>query len=257
MRILIVGTVPPPGGDAAATLAEIATKFLAEGHDVELLSPDDRSAAHRSARLEGPLFALRLAWLSRRFEAVVLHFEEGLPLGPRAGRLWRAVTLTALAAALRMFRETTVRFDAASPIPGGIGSRAMGEIWSSVSHVVVGNEKNRDQLVSLWSLPEERVTVEPGRPVARTTLPRGWSVGDDEDPRTAVLDLVRARAAHDRAAMAARIALGGAIGPAPEAPFAGDAKRTIDPESVARAVIALARHLAQRIAATDDASAGR
>ena len=173
MRILIVGTVPPPGGDAAATLAEIATKFLAEGHDVELLSPDDRSAAHRSARLEGPLFALRLAWLSRRFEAVVLHFEEGLPLGPRAGRLWRAVTLTALAAALRMFRETTVRFDAASPIPGGIGSRAMGEIWSSVSHVVVGNEKNRDQLVSLWSLPEERVTVEPGRPVARTTLPAG------------------------------------------------------------------------------------
>ena len=251
MSILVVGTVPPPGGDAAFALAEIATTFLSEGHDVELLSPDDRSAAHRSARLEGPLVALRLAWRSRRFEAVVFHFENHLPLGPGAGRLWRAVTLTTLAAALRMYEESTVLFDATSPIPGGIGSRAMGEIWSAASHVVVGTEKDRDQLISIWDVPEERVSVAPERPVVRKAVPEGWAVSDDEDPRTEVLELVRARATYDRAAMAARVTLGGSIGPAPESPFGGSKRRAIDPEAVARGVVALGRRLATKNSATN------
>jgi hypothetical protein len=148
VRVLIVGTVPPPGGDSALALAELATALLAEGHDVELLSPDNRSAAHRSARLQGPVFALR------RFEAIVLHFEAGLPVGDRAGRLWRVATLTLVAASLRMFRESTVRFDGAAPIPGGIGSRGMGEIWSVATHVVLGNDEDRDEVVSTWGLPE-------------------------------------------------------------------------------------------------------
>ena len=147
--------------------------LLAEGHDVEMFSPDDRSAAHRSGRTEGPLFCLRLAWLSRRFDAVVVHFEQGLPLRARAGRWWRAVTLTLFAAALRMFHERTVRFDADSPIPGGIGSRAMGEIWTAASHVVVASEQDRTQLIAIWGLPEERVTVAEERPERRVQLSRG------------------------------------------------------------------------------------
>jgi hypothetical protein len=250
MRILVVGTVPPPGGDAAGALAEQATALLADGHEVELLSPDARSAAHRSARLEGPLFALRLAWLSRRFEAVVLHFEQGLPLGERAGRLWRAVTLTSLGAALGMFSEATIRFDAASPIPGGIGSRAMGEVWSVASHIVLASEKDRELLVAIWDLPAERVSVTEERPSPRVTVPEGWAVGDDGDPRIEVLELVRARSAHDRAAMAARVTLGGAIGPLPAPPFAGPDRRAVDTEAVARALVALARQLVARISAT-------
>jgi hypothetical protein len=250
VRILVVGTVPPPGGDAAFALAEIATAFVAEGHDVELLSPDNRSAAHRSARLEGPLLCLRLAWLSRRFEAVVLHFEEGLPLGRRAGRLWRAVTLTLLATALRMFQESTVRFDAVSPVPGGIGSRAMGQVWSAVSHVVVASENDRQQLIAIWELSDERVTVAVERPSRRVAVPQGWAVGDEEDPRTEVLELVRQRSAHDRAARAARVMLGGAIGPSPDSPFEGDRIQKIDPEGVFRAAVAFARRLVTKIFAT-------
>jgi hypothetical protein len=251
MRILVVGTLPPPGGDAAFALAEIATALLAEGHDVELWSPDPRSAAHRTARLEGPLVALRLVWLSRRFEAVVFHFEDHLPLGPSSGRLWRAVTLTMLAAALRMFEESTVRFDAASPIPGGIGSRAMGEVWSAASHVVVASEQDRDQLIAIWDLPEERVSVAPMRPIVRKAVPEGWAVGENEDPRVEVLELVRARATHDRAAMAARATLGGLIGPASESPCGGGKRRVIDPEAVVRGVIAFGRRLANSNSATN------
>ncbi len=247
MRILIVGTIPPPGGDSALALAEIATAFIAEGHDVELLSPDSRSAAHRSAHLEGPLLCLRLAWLSRRFEAVVLHFEEGLPLGPRAGRLWRAVTLTLLGAALRMFRESTVRFDSASPIPGGIGSRAMGEVWSAASRVVVATEQDREQVISIWGLPEERVSVAGSHPVPRVSVSSGWAVGNVEDPRIEVLELIRQRSTHDRAARAARVSLAGVIGATAESPFEGEVSRTIEPEALVRTVIALTRRLARSV----------
>ena len=257
MRILIVGTVPPPGGDAAFALAEIATTLLAEGHEIELLSPDSRSAAHRSARLEGPLFALRLMWLSRRFEAVVLHFEPGLPLGPRAGRLWRAVTLASLAAALRMFSESTIRFDAASPIPGGIGSRAMGAVWSNASHVVLASEGDRDRLIATWGLPEERVTVAIGRQTPRATVPEGWAVGDDGDQRIEVLELVRARATHDRAARAARVALGGVIGPSPASPFGAGGRPALDAANVGRALVTLARHAMARISAREGTGARR
>ena len=251
MRILIVGTVPPPGGDAALALAEIATALIAEGHDVEMFSPDDRSAAHRSGRTEGPLFCLRLAWLSRRFDSVVVHFEQGLPLRARAGRWWRAVTLTLFAAALRMFPERNLRFDPDSPIPGGIGSRAMGEIWTTTSHVVVASEQDRAQLIAIWGLPEERVTVAEERPERRVHVPRGWAAADADDPRTEVLELVRARSAHDRAARAARVALGGEIGAAPGSPFAGDRSRAPDPEAFVRGAIALCRRLVERISATD------
>lgn len=250
MRILIVGTVPPPGGEAALALAEIAAALLAEGHDVEMFSPDDRSAAHRSGRTEGPLFCLRLAWFSRRFDAVVVHFEQGLPLRARAGRWWRAVTLALLAAALRMFRERTVRFDADSPIPGGIGGRAMGEIWTVASHVVVASEQDRTQLIAIWGLPEERVTVAEERPERRASFPGGWAA-DAEDPRTEVLELVRARSAHDRAARAARVTLGGEIGAAPGSPFAGGRRRAPDPEARVRGAIALCQRLVERISATD------
>ena len=250
MRVLIVGTVPPPGGDSGLALAELAIALLAEGHDVELLSPDNRSAAHRSARLQGPVFALRLAWLSRRFEAIVLHFEAGLPVGDRAGRLWRAATLTLVAAALRMFRESTVRFDGASPIPGGIGSRGMGEIWSVVTHVVVGNEDDRNEVVSTWGLPEERVTVAPARVASPVAVPRGWAVKNAADPRTEVLELVRARAAHARAARAARVALGGAIGTPLASPFTGERGQAVDAVAFTRAVLVLGRRLAARISAT-------
>ena len=250
MRVLIVGTVPPPGGDSALALAELASALFAEGHDVELLSPDNRSAAHRSARLQGPVFALRLAWLSRRFEAIVLHFEAGLPVGDRAGRLWRVATLTLVAASLRMFRESTVRFDGAAPIPGGIGSRGMGEIWSVATHVVLGNDEDRDEVVSTWGLPEGRVTVVPARVASPVAVPRGWAVKDAADPRTEVLELVRARAAHARAARAARVALGGAIGSPPGSPFTGERGQVVDAVAFTRAVRVLGRRLAARISDT-------
>jgi hypothetical protein len=251
VRILIVGTVPPPGGDAAFALAELATAHLAEGHDVEMLSPDNRSAAHRSARLEGPVFALRLAWLSRRFESIVIHFEEGLPVRAHAARLWRVVTLALVAAALKMYQESTVRFDGGSAIPGGIGSRAMGEVWSVASHVVLSSREDRDELVSTWGLPEERVVVVSPRSAVRAPVPSGWVVGDATDPRTEVLELVRVRAAADREARAARVALGGAIGAPPGSPFTGERGQAVDAAAFTRALVVLARKLVARISATN------
>jgi hypothetical protein len=75
-------------------------------------------------------------------------------------------------------------------------------------------------------------------------------VKDAADPRTEVLELVRARAAHARAARAARVALGGAIGTPLASPFTGERGQAVDAVAFTRAVLVLGRRLAARISAT-------
>jgi hypothetical protein len=75
-------------------------------------------------------------------------------------------------------------------------------------------------------------------------------VKDAADPRTEVLELVRARAAHARAARAARVALGGAIGSPPGSPFTGERGQVVDAVAFTRAVLVLGRRLAARISDT-------
>lgn len=200
MRVLVVGTLPPPGGDPARALADAANSLRDEGHDVELLSPDFRSAAHRHARLDGPLLGAWLTYLAPRFDAVVLRFEPGFPLRPHASRAVRAATLMALGSALQRYSEVTIRFDGGPSIPRGLGGRAMGSVWAATTWIVVASEDKRAELIAASGLSADQVTVSTTRPVSHRAVREGWAVPEGDELRVGISAHVRERAEHARAA---------------------------------------------------------
>ena len=144
MRVLVVGTLPPPGGASARELAAVAARRQADGDDVELLSPDPSSAVHRSRRLDGLFLACQLAWLSRRFDAVVLRVEDDLPCRRDMGRATRAAVLGALGFAVSRYGEVTLRLDSPVPLPGGVGGRAARrQLWAAADEIVVRSAADR------------------------------------------------------------------------------------------------------------------
>jgi hypothetical protein len=225
MRVLVVGTVPPPGGEAAKRLGAVAAELTAAGDVVEILSPDRRSAAHSHARLAGPRLAIELAVRARHFDAVVINAEPGLPLAPTADRLTRAVTLGALGAVLRGYGDVTVRLPTPIPLPGGVGGRATRALWSRATTIVVATEDDRERMVLAPGVVADRVVVE--KPPARVpaTAEADWSrLPTEGDLRSSVQTIVRERAARDRNVNRARSSLGSAGLPEDSGdPFQGDA----------------------------------
>lgn len=230
----------------------MAAGLLAAGDEVEILSPDPRSAAHRHARLSGPMLAVQLALRARHFDALVLNVEPGLPLAASADRATRAVTLAALGAALRRYREVTVRLPSPLPIPGGVGGRATRELWARATTIVVENDDDRDRLVVAPGVTAGRVVVAPPPPPPGAASGTGWGqlVQGEGDLRSAVQALVRERAARDRMVNGARRALGGgALPDASDDPFTGEVGRppALAPLELARLGVARARRVALKL----------
>jgi hypothetical protein len=246
MRVLVVGTVPPPGGAPARGLAAAAAELRAEGHEVQLLSPDPRSAAHRHARLDGPLLPLWLAYLAPRFDGIYLRFEPGFPLRPKAGRVMRALTLSLIGRALKRYKETTIRFDGGPSIPSGLGGRAMGSIWATTDRIVVTSEDKQAELVEVSGLPVSQVVIA-SPPATRVVAEReSWPVDEDEEEsRIRVLELIRARAATARAADHVRQTVGQPSEPASPASLAGELPQRSAP-GVAREAVGVARAIVER-----------
>ena len=210
MRLLVIGTLPPPSGRAAGRLAAVTAERRGAGDDVTMLSPDRRSAAHLHARLDGLRLAFHLARLARRFDAVVIDCAPGLPLSTTADRLTRGVTLAAIGESLRGYGEVTLRLPSPIPFPGGVGGRATAGLWARATHVVVENDEDRDRVLAAPGVVAERVViVAPDEPVRGEREPRWSDVAPDAtDLRPRIQALVRERAARDREVNAARAALG-------------------------------------------------
>ncbi|MHB1783230.1 MAG: hypothetical protein ACYCTE_11200 [Acidimicrobiales bacterium] len=253
MRVLVVGTVPPPGGAAAARLGAVAAGLAADGHHVEVLSPDERSAAHHHAHLSGILLAVELARRARHFDALVLAIAPGLPLGADVDRAARALTLAALGAACRGFGEVTIRCASPIPIPGGVGGRASSGLWARAASIVVECEEDREQLLAVPGCAPERVHVEPVVSVVSVAEAhdRSWPSTTDDDLRDRIQALVRDRAARSRSVdLAGRSLAAGATDDAGD-PFAGPMPRSTVPRAadLARVVAArLGRELRARVA---------
>lgn len=192
-RVLVVGTVPPAGDVRARALADVAVARLSVGDEVEIVSPDLRSVAHTTARLSGLRLPLRLFADARRFDAVVLRVEHRLPFTGREGRLGRAAVLLLLGLALRRYDQVTLRLDSPIPIPGGSGGRATKALWSQAK-VVVESELDRDLILAVPWLDEDRVEVVPPGGGTGLEVRPPWPEPGVADLRSAVLDVVRVRA---------------------------------------------------------------
>lgn len=248
MRILLVGTVPPPADEFSRSLAEIGAQAVENGDELDVLSPDPRSAAHLHAALGGLRLAIHLAVRAHRYDALILRIEAGVPLGAKAGRLERAISLNALGLALGLWQQVTLRIDSPMPLPGGVGGRATNKLWKSADRIVVANAADQAELCLVPGLDEARirlvepVTAKRGEPVD------GWAQLGEEPSREAVLAMVRARAAKQRSMNSAQVELGKqSPGPLSVSVFDSTAQSHLPATGLARIVLLKGRHLATRL----------
>lgn len=204
MRILVAGSVPPPAGGHRAALLEKVVRLRREGHEVEVRSLGHVAAAHRYLAAPGLPAAVEVGRAGRRFDAVVVQIEPGLPVRLGAGRLERAVALIAFGVLLQRLGDVTLRWDQPDDLPGGPGGRAGRSLWAGARRIELGPEVNADALAEVLTDGPNRVSiVSPGHGAA--------IVGPDVDqgdgaPISAarVNEIVRRRAAATRQAIGNR-----------------------------------------------------
>jgi hypothetical protein len=209
VKILVVGSVPPPMSGHRQGLLDEVLRLRHEGHGVEILALDPLSAAHRFLAASGIAAAVEVGLSARKVDAVVVQIEPGLPVRHSAGRIERMAGLLALAAALRSKAQVTLRLQHPDDLPGGMGGRAGIELWKAVDHIEVGDEAMRADLASLLGPRGDRVAVaatsEPpaSRRLGLGAASLGWSDGA-ATTAAQVQTVVRARAAAERESLAAR-----------------------------------------------------
>ncbi|HET9093309.1 MAG TPA: hypothetical protein VFN50_12940 [Acidimicrobiales bacterium] len=199
MRVLVVGSVPPPANPRSASLLAEVVGYRRQGAAVEVLAPPGLSVAHRYLVTSGPLAALEIAKAAQGVDVLVIQLEPGFIVNDTAGRAGRAVGLVTLATALRGVRaEIVLRLHSMHDLPGGQGGRVAERLWSRASRIEVGDEETKAQLAGMLGELAGKVSIAraPYEPLA--VRDRFGDLGADADAE-AVTGLVRARAAARRA----------------------------------------------------------
>ena len=80
MKVLVVGSLPPPSCAPAEALRELVVGLLAEGHSVEVVALDPVATAHRYIVKGGITGCLRLARMVPSFDSVIVQVQPGLPV---------------------------------------------------------------------------------------------------------------------------------------------------------------------------------
>ena len=199
MRVLVVGSYPPPAhGESHRTVATVH-RLGAQGDDVEVLSRRG-SAAQRRGSISGPVGAFLVWWYGRTYDAVVVQVESGAPLrlshGRRA-RIDRLVDCLAWGLALRAVGDVTLVVPDTDVVPRSVGGRSGRFLWTAADHLLVASERGRRRLVDEGGAAEDRVELPTLSPQPERKLDDTWAgVSDAAD----VMEHVQRRAAEDRRA---------------------------------------------------------
>jgi hypothetical protein len=199
MRVLVIGTLPPPRLPRSASLLAYVDRLESAGDEVLVVPVGVGPTGRRTGGISGRagLDVLLAALLRRRgSDRLVLQVEPALAGSLDAGRLRRAASLSALAGALAGWRDVEVRLESFDDLPGGVGGRAAAALWARATRVVVPTSEQREALHSLAGVALDRVEVEP-RPAGEVAGQPAWPTGDAVS-RDSVLAVVRRRAAADR-----------------------------------------------------------
>jgi hypothetical protein len=189
MRVLLVGTLPPPGGVNARRFAREAARRSVLGDSVETLSADPLSISHRTATLRGRHLARELRALSGEFDGVELRVESALALTPRS--------VGKVIAALRRYQHVTLFMD--SPVPFSSSERGVLARLCSSSHTVVfASESDLGSMASVPGGPDfpsgpEKILAPPEPSDMAPPLP-AWPKPGSSSLQEVVLDTVRVRA---------------------------------------------------------------
>ena len=199
MRVLVVGSYPPPAhGESHRTVATVH-RLGAQGDDVEVLSRRGSASQLRGA-ISGPMGAFLTWWYGRKFDAVVVQVESGAPLrlshGRRA-RIDRLVDCLSWGLALRAVGDVTLVVPDTDVVPRSVGGRSGRFLWTAADHLLVDSERGRRRLVDEGGAIEEHVELPEIAPRPARKADAGW---DDVTDAADVMARVQQRAAEDRRA---------------------------------------------------------
>lgn len=220
MKVLVIGSLPPPATERSRGLLAEVLRLRSQGEQVEVLSPEATSVAHRYLNLSGPGAAIEVAAAARRADAVVVQLQPGFPFEATASRADRALSLLALAAALRNVKaEVTVRLHSLDDLPGGGGGRAADALFAAAQRIEVGDEETRERLSEVVTDERAaRISLSiPPFPQNFTRRTEGDLAG--EASLEAVSALVRSRAARERDALLGEEATGITPSEQPQVPL--------------------------------------
>jgi hypothetical protein len=199
VRVLVVGSYPPPARAEAHRTVATVHRLGAQGDDVEVLSGRG-SAAQRRGPIAGPLGALRTGWLGRGYDAVVVQVESAAPLRMSRGRrarIDRVVDCLAWGLALRLLHDVTLVVPDADVVPRSVGGRTGRFLWTAADRILVTSDHGRRRLVDEGGVPEARVEL----PAAAVGVGRAGDDGwDGLTDAAGVMDRIKQRAAEDRRA---------------------------------------------------------
>jgi hypothetical protein len=150
VKVLVIGSIPPPFTPRALALLDRVLAERAVGHEVQILSPTPFSVAHRYLELSGVGSSVEIGLAVRRAERVIVQLAPGFPLGAGDGRARRAAGLGALAAALRQARgEVVIRLRSADDVAHGLGGRPALALWQVATHIEVASQVVAGQLAAV------------------------------------------------------------------------------------------------------------
>ena len=166
----------PPARDGVASYAvQEVGQLLAEGHEVEVLSPGP-SAAHHHLTLRGVRGPLALARRMRGYDKVIVQFHPDLFFPEPVGARERDAISMGLALAWSLtdvdvrVHEIDYRWGEEPTVSG----RVFRSLWRVPRRITVHTEKERDRFAAAMQLDPSRVEVvdHGAHFVARTSLDR-------------------------------------------------------------------------------------
>jgi hypothetical protein len=200
VRVLVVGSYPPPERHEARRTLETVHRLGAQGHEVEVLSTPE-SAADVRGPITGPRGALQTLRAGRRYDSVVVQVETNTPLRTIHGasaRVTRVLDCLFWGFALRWLRDVTLVVSDIHVVHRSVGGRTGRFLWTAADRLLVGSEHTRARLVEEGGADAARIEIMGRLPDIGRHDDVDWAGLTDA---AAIMEEVRRRAAADRRAV--------------------------------------------------------
>jgi glycosyltransferase involved in cell wall biosynthesis len=161
VRILMVTPYPPVRDGIANYAVQEVKQLRAQGHDVEVLSPEP-SAAHHHLELDHRRGPLALAKRVRGYDRVIIQFHPDMFFPPDATGARRIETTLGLLAVFRIARQVEVRVHEVNYELGRGPSLLAGltrSLWRTADQISVHTEAERQRFGGAFGVPLARIEV--------------------------------------------------------------------------------------------------
>ena len=161
MRILMVTPYPPVRDGIGNYAVQEVQRLRAQGHDVEVLSPEP-SAAHHHLELSNRRGPLALAKRVSAYDRIVIQFHPDMffPVGTTGAR--RLEVTLGLLAVFRLAAEVEVRVHEVN-YEFGRGRSVLASttraMWRAADRISVHTEVERQRFAEAFGVPLERISV--------------------------------------------------------------------------------------------------